>query len=285
MTPDYSKLIPSMPKETARAANAIFGRSNFYIVIGDYLELLLGNIQLQDLLEKEDASRVEWDVRALITFFQFIEGLTDAQAVDAVRTRVDWKFALHFSLSPAPFYEHALCEFRQRILREPVSQQEFQRLVDQLITFVPSLEKNFHALKSLEVVASVCSVNRLNHAQQAMNQTLEILAVRFPDWLRKNALPHWYGRYNHATPRLELAILLGQQRFLIEEIGTDIYRLLEKIHRSDSCELKELHEVNVLNQVWSQQFKAPNLAPNSWPENLNLKDCNTCAYRGAGRRR
>ena len=284
MTPNYSKLIPSMPKETARAANAIFGRSNFYIAIGEYLETILEDIELQGSSEREEVARLEGATWALITLFQFIEGLTDVQAADAVRTRIDWKFALHLSLIPARFHEYVLCEFRRRILTDSVSQHEFQRLLDRLTTFVPSLRNNFENLNGLEVVASVCSINRLNHAQQAMNEMLEILAARFPDWLRKTALPHWYGRYNRTTPRLEMAILLGQQQFLMEEIGGDIHHLLEKIHQSGSRELDELHEVEALDQVWLQQFKEPKSAPNHWPENLNLKDCNTCAYKGTGRR-
>jgi transposase len=284
MMSDYSKPIPSMPKETARAANAIFGRSNFYIVIGEYLEVILENIEFQDLSEKEDAPKLEWVICALITFFQFVEGLTDAQAVDAIRTRIDWKFALHLSLIPATFYEGTLCKFRQRMLIDPASQSEFQKFVDRLITFVPSFQKNFHNLKSLEVVATVCSLNRLSHAQQAMNQTLEILAVKFPDWLRKITLPHWYGRYSPATSRLDVAILLGQQRFLMEEIGTDIHHLLEKIQQSGLQDLAEIYEVKTLDQVWLQQFKGPHSGSNSWPENLNLKDCNTCTLRWSGRR-
>ncbi|RPJ27719.1 MAG: transposase, partial [Chloroflexi bacterium] len=276
MTSDCSKPIPPMPKETARAANAIFGRSNFYIVLGERLEAILDDIQLQGSSEKAGVSNIEGDIWALITFFQFVEGLTDVQAVDAVRTRTDWKFALHLSLIPARFHEYVFCEFRQRILTDSIIQYEFQRLMDRLTTFVPSLRNNFQNIKSLEVVAFVCSINRLSHAQQTMNQVLEILATRFPDRLRKMALPHWYGRYNHATPRFETPTLLDQQQFLMEEIGADICHLLENIYQSGSQELGELHEVQALNQVWSQQFKALNLTPNYRPENLN--DCNTCAY-------
>jgi transposase len=282
MTPDCSKSIPAMPKETARAANAIFGRSNFYIMVGESLDTLLEDIQLQASAEKECESRRQGAIWALITFFQFFEGLTDVQAVDAVRTRTDWKFALHLSLIPVRFHEYAFCEFRQRLLTDTHCRSEFQKLTDRLATFIPPFKNNLQNLQSLEVVACVCSVNRLNHAQQAMNQVLGVLAARFPDWLRRNALPHWYGRYSHATPRLEVAILLGQQQFLIEEIGADIHHLLEKIHQSGSQELAELPEVKVLDQVWLQQFKELNLAPNHWPE--NLKDCNNCAYRGTGRR-
>jgi hypothetical protein len=173
------------------------------------------------------------------------------------------------------------CEFRQMVLKDPSNQYEFQRLLDRLTTLIPTLSNNFQNLNGLEVVAFVCSVNRLDHAQQAMNQVLEILAARFPGWLLKTALPHWYGRYNRAIPRLEVALLLGQQQFLMEEIGTDIHHLLEKIHQSDSPEIGELHEVKTLDQVWSQQFQALNLT-DQFPE--SMRDCNTCAYGGGGRR-
>ncbi len=282
MTPDCSKSIPSIPKETAQAASAIFGHNNFYIVIGEQLDAILKDIQLQGLADKEYGSRREEPFWALITLFQFLEGLTDVQAVDAVRTRIDWKFALHLPLVPARFHEYVFCEFRQSVLNDSTSQHEFQKLVDRITTLVPSINNNPQHINSREIVAFVCSVNRLNHAQQAMNQVLETLAAKFPDWLRKMALPHWYGRYNRAIPRLEVAILLGQQRFLLEEIGADIHHLLEKVHQSGSRELAELQEIKELDQLWTQQFKAPNLTSDSWRE--NFKDCNTCAYRGAGRR-
>ncbi len=35
---------------------------------------------------------------ALITIMQFVEGLTDRQAADAVRSRIDWKYALGLDL-------------------------------------------------------------------------------------------------------------------------------------------------------------------------------------------
>ncbi len=37
-------------------------------------------------------------VSALITIMQFVEGLTDRQAADAVRSRIDWKYALGLDL-------------------------------------------------------------------------------------------------------------------------------------------------------------------------------------------
>lgn len=270
MMADPSKSIPSVPKETARAANAIFGRSNLHILVGEQLETILEDLHL----EGPEAATL-----ALITFFQFVEGLTDVQAVDALRTRTDWKFALHLSLFPPLFQESALCEFRQRILIDFSSRLEFQKLIERLVKLIPSILNTAQPLKSLEVVALVCSLNRLNRAQQAMHQALEVLAFQFPEWLRKATLPHWYGRYNRATPRLEVAMLLGQQRFRMEEIAADIHYLLEKIDQSGSQEMGGLREIMVLKQIGAQQFQALNPAFNQGPSTLNLKDCNVCLLK------
>jgi transposase len=277
MMADSSKPIPSVPKETARAANAIFGRSNFHILIGEHLETVLEDIQFELPSERGGISKIEVATLALITFFQFLEGLTDVQAVDAVRTRTDWKFALHLSLIPTIFHQSALCQFRQRILTDFGSQLEFQRLIDRLSKLNPSNQSNFQDVKSLDIIAFVCSINRLNRAQQAMHQALEVLAVRFPEWLRKTALPHWYGRYNHATPRLEVAPLLGQQQFLMEEIEADIHHLLEKIQQSGSPELDGLPEVKVLHQIWSQESLAHHpLEGDGNPLGLRATNCSSC---------
>lgn len=280
----YSKTIPHIPKETARAAHAIFGRSNFYILVGDHLERMLEELDRQQALEGDSDFRVRDVILPLITFFQFTEGLTDVQAIDAARTRIDWKFALHLSLFPASLHQYALCRFRQRILSNHDIQREFQQLIDQLITFAGALDNRFQNLTSLEVVSGVCSLNRLYEAQQTMNLALEVLAVRFPHWLRKVALPHWYGRYNPTVPRLDVANLPGQQRFLLREIASDIHHLLEKAHESGSHEIRGLPEIQMLEQVWAQQFYELNQEPGLSIETLSLKDCEVCSHQGTGRR-
>ncbi len=40
---------------------------------------------------------------ALVTLMQYAEGLTDRQAADAVRTRIDWKYALSLELTDPGF--------------------------------------------------------------------------------------------------------------------------------------------------------------------------------------
>jgi len=276
---DYSKAIPPIPKETVRAAYVIFSHSNFYIQVGEHLEVILEGVLSPCSAEEEGISKRQEAFSALITFFQFVEGLTDGQAVDAVRTRTDWKFALHLSLIPAMFHEDTLCNFRQRVLLDPACLAEFQRLIDQLLLFTPPLHNDFQHPKVLELLTIICSLNRLDGAQQAMNRGLEVLAVRFPNWLRKIALPHWYGRYNQARYGFDEASLPGEQRVSIEDIGADIQHLLDEIHRSDPRATSELPEFKALACVCSQ-LEALRQVQNDGLQILSWKDCNACMPMG-----
>jgi transposase len=53
---------------------------------------------------------------ALVTVFQFLEHLSDRQAADAVRARIDWKYALSLELTDPGFHFSVLAEFRYLLL-------------------------------------------------------------------------------------------------------------------------------------------------------------------------
>jgi transposase len=266
--PTQSIAIPPIPKETERGARAIFGRRNFYILTGEYLESILEDIKPVLLLEAGI-------ILPQISFFQFLEGLTDAQAVEAVRTRLDWKFALHLPVYPPTMQESSLCEFRQRILKDPLSQREFQSLIDRFVIFNPPINDRFHSFISLELLTYVCSINRLNWIQVTMSQMLEVLAVRFPEWLRKVTRPHWYGRYTHSMSGFGVGNWPHQPEFSMEEIAADIDHLLDEIHRSSPLGISQLQEVRALECVWKQQIKKQ---LTDKYELLNPNDCATCVH-------
>jgi Transposase domain (DUF772) len=53
---------------------------------------------------------------ALVTVLQFVEGLSDRQAADAVRSLSDWKYALSLELPDSGFDFSILREFRTRLI-------------------------------------------------------------------------------------------------------------------------------------------------------------------------
>jgi transposase len=51
---------------------------------------------------------------ALVTVLQFVEGLSDRQAAEAVRTRIDWKYALRLELEDLGFDFSVRCRVSQQ---------------------------------------------------------------------------------------------------------------------------------------------------------------------------
>lgn len=67
---------------------------------------------------------------ALITIMQFLENLTDRQAAEAVRSRIDWKYILGLTLDDPGFDYSILCEFRQRLLEGKTEAILLEKLLD-----------------------------------------------------------------------------------------------------------------------------------------------------------
>jgi transposase len=264
--------IPPVPKETARSARAILGHGNFYIRVGDQLESILEDIRPEGLLERGI-------ILPQITSFQFLEGLTDAQAFDAIRTRIDWKFALHLPLYTPTFFGRALCEFRQRVLVDPVCQREFQELIDRLIPYNHPFIDRFHNFNYSYVVSRVCAENHLSLIHEALSKALEALACNFPTWLQEIALPHWNDRYIYLVHRFYSTAPPRQQEQSLKEIHTDIHYLLEKVHRSGSDEIKELQEIKVLDHICMRQFEKSCQVMKNRGKFSKFNNCDFCLHK------
>src|SRR5258708_35408219 len=63
---------------------------------------------------------------ALVTVIQYMEGLSDRQTAEAVRERIDWKYALSLELSDPGFDFSLLSEFRTRLLAVGAESQLLQ---------------------------------------------------------------------------------------------------------------------------------------------------------------
>ena len=67
---------------------------------------------------------------ALVLVMQYVEDLSDRQAADAVRSRIDWKYALSLELTDPGFDSTVLSEFRTRLVMGAAE----QRLLDAILT-------------------------------------------------------------------------------------------------------------------------------------------------------
>lgn len=106
----------SIPEETVRVAHAAYPKGNVYIKMRDTLGTIYQDQTFAHLFPHNGRSvEAPWRL-ALITVMQFIEELPDRQAADAVRGRIDWKYALGLDLADPGFDATVLCEFRKRLL-------------------------------------------------------------------------------------------------------------------------------------------------------------------------
>ena len=108
--------VPPVPDDTARIARAAFPRGNPYLLLGDRLGPVFDDAGLADLFPRRgQPAYTPWRL-SLVTLLQFREGLSDRQAAEAVRARIDWKYLLALELADAGFDHSVLCEFRARLL-------------------------------------------------------------------------------------------------------------------------------------------------------------------------
>jgi transposase len=83
--------IPPVPAETARRAQAAFSKGNRYLKLHEHVGTIVQDEDFVALFAKDGAPGLPPWRLALVTIFQFHENLSDRQAAEAVRARIDWK--------------------------------------------------------------------------------------------------------------------------------------------------------------------------------------------------
>ena len=121
-----------VPEETARVARAAFPKGNLYMRMRDELGRLYEDEAFAALFPRRgQPAAAPWRL-ALVSVMQFAEGLSDRQAADAVRSRLDWKYALGLALTDPGFDGSVLSEFRTRLV---AGRAEYQLLDAMLARF------------------------------------------------------------------------------------------------------------------------------------------------------
>jgi transposase len=134
---------------------------------------------------------------ALVSIMQFAEGLSDRQAAEAVRTRIDWKYALNLELSHPGFDFSVLSEFRARLLAGHGEHLLFETMREQFKTHGLLKARGHQRTDSTPILAAIRTLNRLECVGETMRHALESLAVVAPAWLLEQVRPEWKERYEH----------------------------------------------------------------------------------------
>jgi transposase len=155
-----------IPGETQRVARAAFPKGTLCLRIADAVGAIYDDMQFAGLFPRRGQPAEAPACLALATVLPFVAGLSHRRAADAVRGRIDWKYALGLEQTDPGFDHTALSEFRTRLVRG----QAEQVLLDTLLERVRGLG----FLKS--------------RGRQRTDST-HVLAVVAPEWVRRVAEP------------------------------------------------------------------------------------------------
>jgi hypothetical protein len=87
---------------------------------------------------------------------------------------------------------------------------------------------------------------------------IQMLTLAAPDWLMSHLHSDWFDRYHRRVENYRLPKLDSEREALGNLIGKDGFALLDAIYARNSPEwLHQIPAVEILRQVWIQQFYAP----------------------------
>jgi len=120
---------------------------------------------------------------ALVSVLQYAENLTDRQAADAVRCRIDWKYCLGMELDDPGFDFSVLSEFRDRMAEGDRADRLLAVMVARLVD--EGLVRRGGSIRtdSTHVLAAVRRLNRVELVGETLRVALDVLALRAEEWL------------------------------------------------------------------------------------------------------
>ena len=263
-----SPLVYQIPEETVRVAQAAFPKSTLYLTMQAELGMIYTNTQFASLFSATGQPALDPARLALILVFQFLEGLSDRQAAEAVRSRIDWKYALALELTDPGFDASALSEFRQRLIAGAMEELLLTTLLTQLTDRGIIKARGTQRTDSTHILAAVRSLNRLELLIETVRHALNRLAAVAPTWLHPRIHPDWADRYSHRAENFRLPKAETARQVLASQVGADGFALLTAIDDPTTpVSIRDEPAVIILRRIWWQQFYGPSDPPQLRPTN------------------
>ena len=245
-----------VPEMTMKVARAAFPKGNAYLTLRDELGTIFEDQDFADLYpERGQPALSPWRL-ALITIMQFRENLSDRQAADAVRSRIDWKYLLGLDLSDPGFDFSVLSEFRSRLLGGEAEACLLDKLLEVCQAQNLVKARGQQRTDATSVLAAIRVMNRLEQVGETVRAVLNELATVAPDWLQKVALPEWYKRYSHRIEADRLPKSESGRLEYAEVVGKDGCFIMDLVQRADAPQgVADLPTIKVLALVWARHYE------------------------------
>jgi Transposase DDE domain/Transposase domain (DUF772) len=193
---------------------------------------------------------------ALVTVLQRAEKLTDRQAADAVRMRLDWKYLLGLPAGDPGFDHSVLAEFRAKVAEAGLELAVLDALLERLAADGLIKAGGKQRTDSTRVIAAVAALNRLELAGESVRAALEALAAAHPGWLAQRiCVPDFARRYGTPMTSWRPPPSQAKRDELAIAYARDGYALLEAACDSSApAWLREIPAIGVLRRVLLQNY-------------------------------
>jgi transposase len=247
--------LAEIPEETVRVARAVFPKGCLAMRMRDALGLVFADADFAELFPVRGRPAVSPARLALVSVLQFAEGLTDRQAAHAVRSRLDWKYALSLELTDTGFDFSVLSEFRARLVEADAGRTVFDavlRAAGEAGLVKPGKRQRTDAT---HVLAATRDLNRLEFVVETLRTALNQIAEEAGDWLVTVAAPEWFDRYSARPEDSRFPSRWAARVEHGDQCGADGMTLLEAVWSVVAPPgLRVLPAVEILRQTWVQQF-------------------------------
>ena len=246
---------PEVPDQTAAVARESFPRGSLPMRLRDHLGAWCLDADFAGLYDAGGRPGLSPAQLMAVTVLQFAENLTDRQAADAVRGRIDWKYCLGLELTDSGFDFSVLSLFRDRLLAGGAGRAPLDLMLARLKEaglVAPGMRQR---TDSTHVLARVRDLSRLELAGEAVRAALEALAAAEPAWLASVIDASWRKTYDRKICELRLPAGKDARARLAAQFARDGYRLLEQAAAPGAPPgARELPAARALRRILLQQF-------------------------------
>ena len=249
--PVRPRLGAEVPELTARIARAGNPAGTTAMWVRDRLDGLWDDEDFAGWYPRDGRPGISPAQLATVSVLQFLLELSDRDAAEAVRCRIDFKYALGLDLDDPGFHHSVLGDFRDRLLEE---EGRADRLLDLALARLKDAglvrERTTQRTDSTHVLAAVRGLTRLELVTEAVRAALEEIArtaahalegLVDDDWGRRYGRPVRLGK-NPARPKTRM-----------NDAGTDARRLLEHL-AAGYPDLLRGPQVQALRQIMVQNY-------------------------------
>jgi transposase len=247
---------PEVPAETARVARKAFRKGNPWLQLRDELPNLYDDQAFADLYPATgQPAYAPWRL-ALASVVQYAEQLSDEQAANAVRGRVDLKYLLALPLDDDGFDASVLSEFRTRLLKHEAGARLFEMLLTRCTERGWLKAGGTQRTDATHVLAAAHNLTSVELVMMTLEHTLEALSQVAPEWVVAKCPAVWADRYGSRLNEWHLPSKEPERQALVQQAGADGHALLACLWESPEPYewLRRLPAVEALRRIWVQQF-------------------------------